>query len=209
MILAKQSILRLFQYRDFLIRSKRIGKEKIFSDEFAQALGTTSIQVRKDFSLFGVSGNKRAGYKVDELLDQLNNVLKKNEEHKVVIVGAGNIGRALMKYDGFLNGGLDIVALFDNNPKVQDTEAKPPIFALEQLYGFITENKIELGVIAVPYHAAQQVLDIMILAGIKGVMNFAPIALRAPKDFYINDMNLKIELESIAYFVSSLKKKRD
>ena len=203
MISAKQSVLRLFQYRDFLIRSKQLGKESIFSDDLADALGTTSIQVRKDFSLFGLSGNKRAGYKVDELLEQLNDVLKKGEKHKVVIVGAGNIGRALMKYDGFREGGLEIVALFDNDPKVQNKKAAPPVLALEQLYGFITENKVELGVIAVPYHAAQQVLDIMILAGIKGIMNFAPIALKAPKDFYINDMNLKIELESIAYFVKS------
>ena len=209
MILVKQSVLRLFQYRDFLIRSKKLGKESIFSDDFAENLGTTSIQVRKDFSLFGLSGNKRAGYKVDELLEQLNDVLKKDEKQKVIIVGAGNIGKALMKYDGFREGGLEIVALFDNDSKAQNEKAKPPVLALEQLYGFINENKIELGVIAVPYHAAQQVLDIMILAGIKGVMNFAPIALKAPKNFYINDMNLKIELESIAYFVKSLKKEKD
>ena len=208
MISAKQSVLRLFQYRDFLMRSKQFGKESIFSDDFAEALGTTSIQVRKDFSLFGLSGNKRAGYKVNELLEQLNDVLKKDEKHKVVIVGAGNIGRALMKYDGFREGGLEIIALFDNDLKVQNKKAVPPVLALEQLYGFINENKVELGVIAVPYHAAQQVLDIMILAGIKGVMNFAPIALKAPKDFYINDMNLKIELESIAYFVKFPEKKR-
>ncbi|OGX26669.1 MAG: hypothetical protein A2Y03_08490 [Omnitrophica WOR_2 bacterium GWF2_38_59] len=208
MKLAKLSVMRLFQYKEFLIRAKSIGIKNLFSDDLAEAMGTTSTQVRKDFSLFGLSGNKRAGYKLDDLLAQLNELLGKNEKQRVVIVGAGNIGRALMKYEGFYKDGLEIVALFDSDPNVYNETATPPVLPLEHLYEFVNRNKIEVGVIAVPYHAAQQVLDIMILAGIKGVMNFAPIALRAPKDLYINDVNLKLELESVAYFVNALKRDR-
>lgn len=203
---AKLSVLRLFQYRDFLMRSKSIGIKNLFSDDLAEALGTTATQVRKDFSLFGLSGNKRAGYNIDDLLDQLNELLGKNDNQKVVIVGAGNIGRALMKYDGFLKEALEIVALFDNDMSNYNPAANPPVLPIENLYEYITKHKIEIGIIAVPYHAAQQVLDIMILAGIKGVLNFAPISLKAPKDLYINDMNLKLELESVAYFVKALKR---
>ena len=205
---AKLSILRLFQYRDFLIRSKSIGIKNLFSDDLAEAMGTTSNQVRKDFSLFGLSGNKRAGYNIDDLLCQLNELLGKNEKKKVVIIGAGNVGRALMKYDGFFKEGLEIAALFDNDINNYNAGEKPPILPLESLYEYISKYKIEIGIIAVPYHAAQQVLDIMILAGIKGVLNFAPISLKAPKDFYINDMNLKLELESVAYFVKALKREQ-
>ncbi|MBU0468950.1 MAG: redox-sensing transcriptional repressor Rex [Candidatus Omnitrophica bacterium] len=206
---AKLSVMRLFQYKDFLIRAKSIGIKNLFSDDLAEAMGTTSTQVRKDFSLFGLSGNKRAGYNIDDLLEQLNELLGKNEKQRVVIVGAGNIGRALMKYSGFYKEGLEIVALFDSDINNYNASANPPVLPLESLYEFICKYKIEIGVIAVPYHAAQQVLDIMILAGIKGVMNFAPIALKSPKDFYINDVNLKLELESVAYFVKALKMEQE
>ena len=100
-----------------------------------------------------------------------------------------------------------IVALFDNDPIKCGEKSNPPIFPIEKLYEFVGNNNIDLGVIAVPYFAAQQILDLMILAGIKGVLNFAPIYLKAPKDFFINDMNLRLELETVAYFIKSQKSK--
>ncbi len=201
---AKQTILRLFQYREFLLRAKSIGIKNVYSDTLAEALGSTATQVRKDFSLFGITGNKRAGYKLEDLLNQLNELLGKNKKQKVVIAGAGNLGKALMHYEAFKEEGIEIVALFDNDPVKCNENNIPPILPIENLYEFIGLNKIELGVIAVPYFAAQQILDLMILAGIKGVLNFAPIYLKTPKDFFINDMNLRLELETVAYFIKTL-----
>jgi redox-sensing transcriptional repressor len=206
MRLPKQTILRLFQYREFLILAKSIGIKNVYSDTLAEALGSTSTQVRKDFSLFGITGNKRAGYKLDSLLQQLDELLGKNKKQKVVVVGAGNLGMALMHYEGFKKEGIEIVALFDNNAAKCDPEHAPPILPIEQLYDFVEKNQIKLGVIAVPYHAAQQILDLMILAGIKGVLNFAPIYLKAPKDLFINDINLRLELETVGYFIKSQNK---
>ena len=202
---AKQIILRLFQYREFLMRAKSIGIKNVYSDTLAEALGSTATQVRKDFSLFGITGNKRAGYKLDDLLSQLSELLGKNQKQKIIIAGAGNLGKALMQYDGFKKEGIEIVALFDNDPVKVNIESSPPILPIERLFEFIGKNKINLGVIAVPYFAAQQMLDLMILAGIKGVLNFAPISFKSPKDFIINDINLRLELETVAYFIKPLK----
>lgn len=203
---AKLTILRLFQYREFLIRAKNIGIKNVYSDTLAEALGSTSTQVRKDFSLFGITGNKRAGYQLDDLLGQLNKLLGKDKKQKIVIAGAGNLGKALMQYEAFKDEGIEIVALFDNDPVKCSEKNTPPILPIEKLYDFIGKNKIILGVIAVPYYAAQQILDLMILAGIKGVLNFAPINLKAPKDFFINDVNLRLELETVSYFINSQNK---
>ncbi len=203
MRLAKQTILRLFQYREFLILAKSIGIKNVYSDTLAEALGSSATQVRKDFSLFGITGNKRAGYQLDDLLSQLNELLGKNEKQKVIIAGAGNLAKALMQYEGFKKEGIEIVALFDNDPVKCDPQNDPPILPIEDLYNFVSEKQVELGVIAVPYYVAQQILDLMIVAGIKGVLNFAPIYLKAPKDFFINDMNLRLELETVAYLIKT------
>jgi len=197
---SKQSILRLFQYRDFLIRLKNINTVNVFSDNLAKDIGTTSIQVRKDFSLFRLSGNKKAGYKVSNLLKQLDELLGKNKKQKVVIVGAGNIGKALMQYDGFYKEGLEIAALFDYDRRKYNHKNNPPVLPIEDLFKFVSSNNVKIGIIAVPCKAAQQVLDLMISAGIKGAMNFAPIPLKSPKNFYINNINLRVELESVVYY---------
>jgi redox-sensing transcriptional repressor len=203
MISSRQTILRLFQYRKFLARVKASGLVSVYSATLAEASGATAEQVRKDFSRFGLSGNKKAGYKVDDLLGQLDELLGKGKPQKVIIVGAGNLGRALMRYEGFPKEGIEIAALFDNDPLKYNSELQPQIFPVERIYEFAVANKIELGVVAVPYHSAQQVLDLMVLSGIKGVLNFAPIYLKAPKDIYVHNMNVNLELETVAYFVKN------
>ena len=205
MITSRQTILRLFQYRKLITRVKSIGMTNVYSNTLAEGSGATPEQVRKDFSQFGITGNKKAGYKVDDLLVKLDDILNKGTAQKVVIAGAGNMGRALMRYEGFQEEGIEIVALFDNDPSKCNADSKPPILAVEKIYEFIIANNIELGVVAVPYYAAQQILDLMVLAGIKGVLNFAPIYLKAPKDVFINNVNVNIEIETVAYFVKKHK----
>jgi redox-sensing transcriptional repressor len=112
----KKCILRLLRYKNALHRFDGLGFVKIFSDNLADAVGVTASQVRKDFSLFGISGNKRGGYQIDALLEKLNGLMGKNETQKVVIVGGGHIGTALMKYKGFEKEGIKIVACFDIDP---------------------------------------------------------------------------------------------
>ncbi len=197
----KKCIIRLLRYKNALHRLKNLGFVKVFSDNLADAVGATASQVRKDFSLFGITGNKRGGYQIDALIEKLNGILGKNELQKVVIVGAGNIGMALMKYKGFEREGIKIAACFDIDAAKYNTKSEIPVFPLEELKDFARARKIKIGIIAVPDIAAQQALDLMLAAGIKGVVNFAPIRLRAVGDCVINNVNLVLELETVIYFM--------
>jgi redox-sensing transcriptional repressor len=176
---------------------------RVFSDNLADAAGVTAAQVRKDFSLFGITGNRRGGYKVDELADQLNRILGKDQLHEFIMVGVGNIGRALLHYPGFERSGINIVAGFDIDPSKYNRDSQPPVLPLDQLGDVIKARDIKLGIIAVPDYAAQQVLELALSAGIKGILNFAPICLKAPAGCIVNNINLETELENLIYFVNA------
>jgi len=199
----RQCIIRLSRYKNALNRLKGLNFVRVFSDNLADAAGVTAAQVRKDFSLFGITGNRRGGYKVEELTDQLNRILGKDQVQEVVVVGMGNIGRALLCYGGLERSGIKIAAGFDIDPAKLDPQGQPPVLPLEDLIGVVQQRGIILGVLAVPDYAAQQVLELMLSAGIKGVLNFAPICLKAPDGRVVNNINLESELENLIYFVNA------
>jgi redox-sensing transcriptional repressor len=202
MIINKNNIIRLSKYKKALNRLKAMGFKKVFSDNLADAIGVDPSQVRKDFSLFDISGNKKGGYYIDELIEMLNKILGKDDIVKVIIAGAGNVGKALMNYKGFEKEGIKIVAAFDTDQTKIGSKIDIPVLPLEGISEYIKKNKIKIGIIATPEMFAQHVLDTMILAGIKGALNFAPIHLRTPEDFVISNVNFELELETIIYFVN-------
>lgn len=206
MINNKNCVIRISRYRNALYRLKLLGFVKVFSDNLADAVGVLPSQVRKDFSLFGFSGNKRGGYQVDILIDRINNILGKEQIQKVVIAGAGNIGTALMKYKGFEKEGMKITACFDVDSAKLNRASEIPILPLEELNDFVKNNAIKIGIIAVPDAAAPGVLDSMLDAGIKGILNFAPIRLRGTEDCVINNVNIELELENVIYYVNAYEK---
>lgn len=202
-------IIRLSQYKNALYRLRSMGFIKVFSDNLGDAIGVTASQVRKDFSIFGISGNKRGGYTVDELLEKLGDILGKGEIQKVIVVGAGKIGTALMQYKGFEKEGIKIVAGFDIDPSKHNKQSDVPVFPLDELQDFSKKKNIKIGILAVPDFAAQQVLDLMLSTGIKGILNFAPIRLKSSEDFIIDNVNLELELEKVIYFVNALDKVKE
>lgn len=206
MVTNKKYVQRLSQYKNAVYRFKSLGFQKIFSDYLAEAVGVTSALVRKDFSLFGISGNKRGGYQIDALIDKLNDILGKNELQKVIIVGAGSLGSALIKYKNFEKEGIRIEASFDIDPAKQNAKFSVPIFAFDKMEQFVRENRIKIAILCVPDIAAQQVLDTLAKSGVKGVLNFAPIQLKAPDACIVNNVNLEVELENVIYFVNALEK---
>ena len=206
MITNKNCILRLSRYKSALARLKYLGFVKVFSDNLADAVGVTAAQVRKDFSIFAISGNKKGGYQVDALIARLNEILGKDRTQNVIVVGAGHIGAALMQYRGFEQEGMKIVAGFDIDPARFAPDSLIPVYSLEELKNFVSKNDIRIGIIAVPDIAAQRVLDIMVSAGIKGVLNFAPIQLRVQGDCVINNINVGLELENLIYYVNAARK---
>lgn len=203
-IMANRScIIRLSRYKNALNRLRALNFVRVFSDNLADAAGVTAAQVRKDFSLFGITGNRRGGYKVHDLADQLNRILGKEQLQEFVLIGVGNIGRALLHYSGFEKSGIRIAAGFEIDPVKYDPEGKPPVLPLEQLAEFVKARDIKLAIVAVPDYAAQQVLGLVLSAGIKGVLNFAPICLKAPDGCVVNNINLETELENLIYFVNT------
>lgn len=199
----RSCIIRLSRYKNALNRLRTLNFVRVFSDNLADAAGVTAAQVRKDFSLFGITGNRRGGYRVDELAEQLNKILGKDQLHEFIVIGVGNIGRALLHYPGFERSGINVAAGFDIDPAKFNRDSKPPVLPLEQLAGVIKSRDIRLAILAVPDYAAQQVLELALSAGIRGVLNFAPICLKAPTGCVINNINLETELENLIYFVNA------
>ena len=206
MIVNKKTISRLSRYRKTILRFQELGFVKIFSDTLGEAVGVTSAQVRKDFSLFGISGNKRGGYQIDKLLDRLQEILGKDHVQKVIVVGIGNIGKALIQYKTFTNEGIHIIAGFDIDPAKVNQKSKVPIYPFDEMKSFVKKNDIRIGILAVPEIAAKEVFREMVDAGIKGILNFAPIRYKIGEDIIINNVNLQIELENVIYFVNALDK---
>jgi redox-sensing transcriptional repressor len=199
-------IIRLSRYRNALIRLKTLNFVKVFSENLADSASVTAVQVRKDFSVFGITGNKRGGYLIDDLIMRIDQILGKDKVQKFVVIGIGNIGRALLSYPGFRKNGIELVAGFDVDPANHNRELPVPILPLEELSDFVKENEIKFGIISVPDFAAQEVLERMIKAGIRGILNFAPMCLKEPQNCVVRNLNLGTELENIIYFTKVAEK---
>lgn len=206
MVANKNCIIRLSRYKNALYRLQALGFVKVFSDNLADAVGGTAAQVRKDFSMFGISGNKKGGYQIDALLEKLNSILGKDRIQEVVVIGAGHIGSALMRYRGFEKEGIKIAAGFDIDPAKINHSGGITVLPLGETRRFITEHGIKIAILAVPDIVAQQTADLLCAAGIKGILNFAPIRLKVAEGCIINNVNLEIELENLIYFVNVTEK---
>ena len=206
MTVNKNCIIRLSKYKNALAKLKALGFVKVFSDNLADAAGVASSLVRKDFSIFGITGNKKGGYLIDELIEKVNDILGKNDTQKVVIAGAGNIGSALMKYAGFEKEGLKVTAVFDSDQAKIAAKNPVPILPVASMKEYIKQNKIKIGILCVPDSSAGEVFELMVTSGIKGVLNFAPVNLKTQEDVIVENVNLVGELESLIYFVNASKK---
>jgi len=201
----KKNIRRLLLYRLCIVKFKEMGFKKVYSYNLGHEAGVSAEQIRKDFSQFGIKGNKKGGYEIDHLLNKLNIIFKKNEEQKVIIVGMGNMGRALSHYEcGFTEKKQYIVAGFEVDPVKIKKTYNIPVFQMSYMSGFIKENKIKIAILVVPSISAQEVCSNLVNAGIKGIMNFAPVILQVPDDVTVNNVNLCDELECIMYMVDPI-----
>ena len=181
------------------------GSERltINSKELGNALGLTDAQVRKDLAFFGQFGHPGIGYRVKDLIEQLRKILGTDRSWNAAIVGAGNIGRAVMAYDRFRRKGFDVVAVFDSSPEVIGSViAGHEVRALGDLDRLVKDRQIKLGIVAVPAPAAQQVCDQLIDAGVLGILNFAPVRLEGRDRVSIVSVDLSVSLEQLAFQVS-------
>ncbi len=196
---------RLSLYLRFLNQLEDGETATVTSRAMADTMGVTSAQVRRDLASFGEFGVRGVGYEVKQLRAELERILGLDQTLHVVIIGAGNLGHALADYPGFGGGGLKVVALFDIDPdKVgNETRGGIPIYHLDDL-GSTAAGKVDVGIVSVPAEAAQGVVDCLVAAGIRAVLNFAPVRPRVPQGFRCKSVDLTLELESLSFFLSLL-----
>jgi redox-sensing transcriptional repressor len=192
-------IARMVRYRDALRRMRDTGHRQTYSSDLGAAVGEKGSQVRKDFSMFGLTGTKRDGYRIDGLLASMDTIMKKQEPVKAVIAGYGRLGKALIEYGRFRDENIHILAAFEADPEKVDRTAAVPVLPVAELEPFARGNSILLGIIAVPYDVAAGVFNSMLSSGIKGVLNFAPVHLNGPDDYPLHNISLAAELEVLAY----------
>ncbi len=193
-------IRRFLQYRISLIKFQRLGFEKVFSYNLGEEVGVTPEQVRKDFSYFGIKGNKKGGYDIESLLKAISEIFKRDEDRNIIIIGMGNIGKALTNYKGFAENRIIIKAAFDLDPAKYTKKFSIPVYHTDKMETTVKKFNIKTAVIAVPEYAGQEVCDKLVSLGIKGILNFSPLILRVPDYFYVIIVYLRSEFESLFYY---------
>ena len=202
LIVTKEVINRLVRYKNTLQKFKALGLTKIFSDNLGDSVGVSSSLVRKDLSIAQISlGNRRGGYPIDPLLQALDHILGSPYHQKTILVGCGKIGTALMNYPAFSTDAIQIVAGFDINPAILQPDAPIPILHINQLTPFIQEHDIQIAILAVPEQSAAAVVEQLAAAGIRGVLNFSPVQLKAGTSLIIQNINIALEIENLFYSI--------
>jgi redox-sensing transcriptional repressor len=178
-------------------------RRTVSSKQLGDSLNLTDAQVRKDLAYFGQFGHPGIGYRVDELIAQAKRIFGTDKTWNVALVGAGNLGRALAAYRGFDARGFRLVAVFDNDPaksgeRLSEFEIQP----LAQLAEAVRDLHIRLAMLAVPADVAQRVADQLVAAGVRGMLNFAPVALQLPPEVTVNAVDLAVQLEQLSFQVN-------
>lgn len=195
----QEVIRRLSKYRNVMRKMKELGLVKVFSDNLADAVGVSPSLVRKDFSMFNLTGNKRGGYRIEDLVAKLNILLGKDKKQKIIIIGCGKLGQALMNHNGFPRVGIRVVAGFDSDPSILDADAPIPILHIKEIRDFVTKNKISVAALTVPEPCVQGMVDTLKKTCVKGVINFAPLPLKSSDDFLVHNINMEQEIENLFY----------
>lgn len=194
------TVRRLSLYLRFLEDFERLGVTSVASVALAERGGTTAAQVRKDLSHLGSYGKRGLGYSVDELTGVLRGVLGLDCTWRVALLGAGRIGTALVEYEPFRRRGFHITTVIDNDPcKVGARLGKIRIRGQDELEDALCEDRIDLVIVAVPAPMAQGMVDRVVAAGIRAVLNYAPVQLRLPADVALRNVSMLVELESLSY----------
>ena len=185
---------------------ENIDKRKpkyISSSGIAEITGINSAQIRKDLAYFGEFGKRGIGYPLIDLIRELKKILGLDRKWSVIIAGAGNLGKALVKYKGFQKRGFIIKGIFDNSSlKIGKKLGHIFIYDIKEIEKFIQVEKINIGIIVVPADSAQEVADKMVAGGIKAILNFAPVHITLPPEIKIHNVDLSIEFEGLTYYLN-------
>lgn len=198
--ISESTVRRLSHYYRVLEEVQAEGRRMISSHRLAEREGITSAQVRKDLSNFGSFGRRGLGYNVEHLREEIRAILGLERRWRVALAGAGNIGAALLSYRGFEKQGFDIVAVFDRDPaRVGQKLGRHVIADIATLNEAKGDAGFDIGVVATPIQAAQEVADLMVKAGVRGILNFAPRKLFVPPHVTLRTVDMAMEFESLSF----------
>ncbi len=198
--ISESTIHRLSLYYRVLSVMEIENYETVSSKELAKREKLTPAQVRKDLSFFGSFGTRGLGYPVNELKNRIARILGLDRVWNVALIGVGNIGSALVGYKEFQRQGFDIKLIFDNDQrKIGSNHKGIQVSDIKNLERDLKENKIDIVIIAVPSTVAQYIVDDVVKADIKAILNFAPINLKVPPDVHLRNENMSVELEFLSF----------
>ena len=203
-MISQAVISRLPRYLRYLGELKDEGIERISSQELSARMQVTASQIRQDFNHFGGFGQQGYGYNVNYLYAEIANILGLNEEHNLIIIGAGHLGQALVNYMNFERRGFIFRGVFDNNPalwgiKIRGIEVMP----MDKVEQFVGENAIDIAVLAIPKDSAVSVANDLVRFGIKAIWNFAHVDLRLPGEIKVENVHLSDSLMKLSYMLAS------
>ncbi len=192
---------RLSRYLQVLTQAKKMGKERISSQEMSDYTNINATQIRRDLSAFGKFGKRGVGYSVDGLLAEIRKILRTQGQHNIALVGAGRLGQAIASSPIFAEHGINIAAVFDKDPDLVGRDiGSATVFDASTLRSVVREKSIVVGVIAVPADAAQEATDELVKADVKIIFNYSEALLDVPADVQVHTSNPAVELLHALYF---------
>jgi redox-sensing transcriptional repressor len=202
LVIPRKTVYRLSLYYRALQRLRQNHIDTVSSAALSSAAGVKPTQLRKDLAYFGQFGTRGLGYNVAALSAQLTDVLGTTRLQPVILVGAGNLGSALLGYPGFAKEGFEVVAAFDVEPSRQRSrDLGVKLLAMPKVGEFVRKHAVKMAILTVPAVVAQEVTNELVAAGIQAILNFAPIILQVPDKVVVNNVDLAIELENLSYFI--------
>jgi redox-sensing transcriptional repressor len=202
--IAESTVRRLSLYLRFLEQFATQGQTTISSAELARRGGTTSAQVRKDLSCFGSFGRRGLGYSVGELAARIRDILGLRRTYRVVLVGAGRIGGALVQYPGFRQRGFHVAAIYDTDPrKIGSRWNGVVVRDIRCIEADLAREPSDIGIVVTPADSAQDVVDRLVHSGVKAILNFAPVQLAVPGDVVVKSVNMALELEALSFALAN------
>jgi len=202
--ISEPTVRRLSLYLQYLEQALDQNRATASSEELARRSGATAAQVRKDLSFFGSFGKRGMGYEVPELVTRLREILGLQRGYRVVLVGAGKIGGALVHYEGFKRRGFQVSAIYDRDPKKIGSRSNGLVIRdVKQLEADLKKEPTDIAIVVTPGEAAQEVADRLVNAGVKALLNFAPVQLKVPKDVEVKTVNMAQELEALSYSLAN------
>jgi redox-sensing transcriptional repressor len=171
-----------------------------------QQLGVTPAQIRKDLSYFGRFGKQGRGYNVPRLSEQLREILGLVRQWNLVVVGVGNLGRAILSYAGFAPEGFGVVAAFDARPDTIGRKIGGVVVRdVAELKDFLRHGSVDIGIVAVPASAAQEVIDALVQGGVRAILNYAPVAAQVPPETHVRDIDPVLQLQAMTFYLKNQK----